>query len=314
MADAVVVGGGSAGCVLAARLSEDAACQVVLLEAGQDLAGLADVPPDVLDASGPTLAHDWGYQTEPDPLGQRRALPRARLIGGCSATNGCFALRGAPADYDGWAQLGNPGWSFAEVLPFFCRLEADADFGGDWHGCDGPLPIRRHPRAELNPVQAAFIDAARTCGLPYAADHNRPFAIGVGPLPRNARDGVRMSTSLTYLAAARGRPNLTVRGGTVADRVEVHGGAATGVRLAGGELVPAGRVVLAAGAYASPAILQRSGIGPPAASGHSASAWSPTCPAWGKTSPTIPWSPSTCRPGGRSPGPASRPWPLCAPS
>jgi choline dehydrogenase len=118
------------------------------------------------------------------------------------------------------------------------------------------------PRTELNPVQAAFIDAAATCGLPYAADHNRPGAIGVGPLPRNARDGVRMSTSLTYLAAARHRPNLTVRGGVVADRVEVHGGAATGVRLAGGEFVPADRVVLAAGAYASPAIVQRSGIGP----------------------------------------------------
>jgi choline dehydrogenase len=118
------------------------------------------------------------------------------------------------------------------------------------------------PRTELNPVQATFIDAARMCGLPCAADHNRPGAMGVGPLPRNARDGVRMSTSLTYLAAARGRPNLTVRGGAVADRVEVHGGAATGVRLAGGEIVPAGRVVLAAGAYASPAILQRSVIGP----------------------------------------------------
>ena len=183
MADAVVVGGGSAGCVLAARLSEDAACQVVLLEAGPDLTRLADVPPDVLDASGPTLAHDWGYLSEPDPLGRRRALPRARLIGGCSATNGCFALRGAPADYDGWAKLGNPGWSFAEVLPFFCRLEADADFGDQWHGRDGPVPIRRHPRAGLNPVQAAFIDAARMCGLPYAADHNRPGAMGWGRCP-----------------------------------------------------------------------------------------------------------------------------------
>jgi choline dehydrogenase len=264
MADAVVVGGGSAGCVLAARLSEDAACQVVLLEAGQDLVGLSDMPPDVLDASGPTLAHDWGYLAESGPLGRRTALPRARLIGGCSATNGCFALRGAPADYDGWAQLGNPGWSFEEVLPFFCRLEADADFGDVWHGRDGPLPIRRHPRTELNPVQAAFIDAACTCGLPYVADHNRPGAMGVGQLPRNVRDGVRMSTALTYLAGARGRPNLTVRGGAVADRVEVHGGAATGVRLAGGEIVPADRVVLAAGAYASPAILQRSGIGPAA--------------------------------------------------
>jgi choline dehydrogenase len=92
------------------------------------------------------------------------------------------------------------------VLPFFCRLEADADFGDQWHLRDGPLPIRRHPRTELNPLQAAFIDAARMCGLPCAADHNRAGAMGVGPLPRTARDGVRMSTSLTYLAAARAGP------------------------------------------------------------------------------------------------------------
>jgi len=259
--DVLVVGGGSAGCVLAARLSEDENCRVVLLEAGPDLATVADLPADVVDASEPTLAHDWGYVAEPDGSGRRITLPRARLIGGCSSTNGCFALRGAPEVYDGWAQLGNPGWSFDEVLPYFRLLEADADFGGESHGHNGPVPIRRHPPAELNAVQAAFIDAACTYGLPYVADHNRPGALGAGPTPRNAREGVRMSTSLTYLAAARGRPNLTVRGGALADRVEVRGGTATGVRLADGEVVAADRVVLAAGAYASPAILQRSGIG-----------------------------------------------------
>jgi choline dehydrogenase len=185
-------------------------------------------------------------------------------MGGCSSTNGCFAFRGAAAVYDGWAELGNPGWSFADVLPLSCRLEAGADFGDTWHGTGGPTPIRRDPPAELNAVQAAFIEAACSYGMPYEADHNRPGAIGVGPMPRNARDGVRMSTALTYLAGARGRPNLTVRSGALADRVEVRGGAAIGVRLAGGEVVTAGEVVLAAGAYASPAILPRSGIGPAA--------------------------------------------------
>lgn len=262
MADVVVVGGGSAGCVVAARLSEDARCQVVLLEAGPDLAGLADVPSDVLDASEPTEAYDWGYVAEPDASGRRPALPRARIIGGCSSTNACFAVRGAPAVYDGWARSGNPGWSFDEVLPFFKRLEADADFDDGWHGRDGPIPVRRHPQDELNAVQAAFIDAARSYGLPYVADHNRPGALGVGPTPRNAREGVRMSTSLTYLAGARDRPNLTVRGGAMVDRVEVRGGAARGVRLVDGEVVAGDRVVLAAGAYASPAILLRSGSGP----------------------------------------------------
>src|SRR5580693_1425933 len=240
--DVLVVGSGSAGCVLAARLSEDPACEVTLLKAGPDLAGAAGLPPDVVDASEPALTHDWGYAAEPDRLGRCIALPRAKLIGGCSATNGCFALRGAPADYDGWAAMGNPGWSFGEVLPFFRRLEADADFGDEWHGTQGPLPIRRHPPAELNPVQAAFIEAACAGGLAYVADHNRPGAVGVGPMPRNARAGVRMSTALAYLAAARGRPNLTVRGGAMADRIEVRGGTATGVHLAAGQAHPGGEV------------------------------------------------------------------------
>jgi choline dehydrogenase len=150
---------------------------VVLLEAGPGLAGQADMPPDVLDASAPTLAHDWGYLSEPDPLGRRRALPRARLIGGCSATNGCFALRGSPADYDGWAQLGNPGWSFAEVLPFFFRLEADADYGDQWHGRNGPLPIRatRAPSSIRYRQRSSTPPARTACPMP---------PITTGPAPR----------------------------------------------------------------------------------------------------------------------------------
>ena len=152
--------------------------------------------------------------------------------------------------------------TFEEVLADFRRLESDADFADQWHGSDGPIPVRRHPYNELNAVQIGFIDGATAVGHPYVDDHNRPGAIGVGPSPRTARDGVRMSTAMTYLAQARDRANLTIRPDTEVVTVRCVGSRATGVRLIDGTLIEYGQVVLAAGAYASPAILIRSGIGP----------------------------------------------------
>jgi len=263
--DVIVAGGGSAGCVAAARLSADDRCRVLLLEAGPDYQAAGDLPADIADGSMPTTSHDWGFISEPDDRGRTVPLPRGLLMGGCSATNACFALRGWPQDYDQWAAIGNPGWSFADLLPALRAIESDADFGDDWHGGDGPVPIRRPSEGELSPLQRAFADSAVAASHRLAEDHNEPGTVGAGPTPRNVRDGLRISTALTHLAAARGRPNLAIRAGAVVDRVELQGTTAHGVRLADGEIIEAEAVLVTAGSYASPAILMRSGVGPDAA-------------------------------------------------
>jgi choline dehydrogenase len=212
---------------------------------------------------GPAFTHDWEYFHEPDRHGRTIHLPRAKLVGGCSATNATFALRGTPDDYDEWSAQGNPGWAFADVLPFFRLLENDDDIQTEWHGTAGPLPIRRYRGEELTAVQQAFLQACAELGYRQISDHNAPGAVGAGLLPMNTIGGVRQSTAQTYLAQARSRPNLTIRSFALVDRLLFEGQRAVGVRLARSEeTIWADTILLSAGTYNSPMILMRSGLGP----------------------------------------------------
>lgn len=270
--DVIIVGAGTAGTILAARLSEDARRSVLLIEAGPDYAGV-DSLPDKLKWGLLTAAdilpsdHDWGYVGRATAAAEPMGVPRGKVVGGSSAVNGQIFLRGIPEDYDAWAALGNDAWSFEKVLPSFRRLERDLDFGDDFHGTKGPIPIQRSPRAAWLPPQTAFVEACRAAGFPECPDHNAPRVSGVGPTPLNNLDGVRWSTSVGYLDGCRGRPNLTLKPDCLVRRILFDGQRATGVELenSGATVVVEGEeILLCAGAIGSPHLLLLSGVGPAA--------------------------------------------------
>jgi choline dehydrogenase len=264
--DVIIVGAGSSGAALAARLSEDADRAVLLLEAGPDYTCVEQTPADLLNSCLLSLVdHDWQLTAEAIS-GRMIPYPRGKVTGGCSAVNGAIALRGLPDDYDEWAELGNDAWGWEEVLPYFRRLEDDQDAeAGDLHGRGGPIPVRRWKPEELAPLSRAFLDVCTAHGFPEVADHNDPEASGVGPQPTNGADGIRVSTAIGYLLPARHRLNLTIRPHCLVNRVLFDGRRAIGVEIESGgatQRVYGRRMTLSAGAIASPAILLRSGIGP----------------------------------------------------
>ena len=269
--DTVIVGAGSAGSIVAARLSEDPDHSVLLLEAGPDYPDFEHLPEEVKFGYATatdimTSDHNWQFLGKASDTAPPMLVPRGRVTGGSSAINGQVFLRGVPEDYDSWAAMGNDEWAFPNLIQYFRKVEADPDFpDDDFHSSEGAIIVRRFKPDEMRPDQTAFYEACREAGFADSPDHNAPDASGVGPVPMNNPNGIRFSTALGYLNPARHRLNLTIRPNCVTRKIIFEGKRAVGVEVeSGGErfTVDAGEVILSSGAIGSPQLLMLAGVGP----------------------------------------------------
>ncbi|MEZ5184842.1 MAG: GMC family oxidoreductase N-terminal domain-containing protein [Candidatus Nanopelagicales bacterium] len=263
--DYIIVGSGSAGCVLAGRLSEDPDVSVCLLEAGGSDRKLSVKIPAAFPKMFKT-DQDWGYFSDPEPglMGRRLYMPRGKMIGGSSSMNAMLYVRGNRADFDGWAKGGAEGWSYDEVLPYFRMSEDFARGADEYRGTGGPLHVNDH--RSRTAITEFMVQAAQEAGFPFNPDYNGAEQEGVSYLQVNQRNGSRWSAADAWLRPARKRENLTVKSGARALQVLVENGRATGVRIAtkdGESVVRASReVILSTGAIGTPQLLMLSGIGP----------------------------------------------------
>ena len=269
--DHIILGAGSAGAILAARLTEDPERSVLVIEAGPDYATVDALPSEVKYGYATatdiiTSDHNWQFIGKGTPTATEVLIPRGKVTGGSSAINGQVFLRGVPEDYNLWAQSGNDEWGFEDCFEYFKKLETDLDYGEtEVHGGSGPIRMRRFKREEMNPDQQAFYQAALDAGIPDSPDHNLPNATGVGPTPLNNPDGIRWSTAIGYLMPARHRMNLTIKANCMIHRILFEGTKAVGVDVeSGGEryTVYGEEIILCAGAINSPQLLMLSGVGP----------------------------------------------------
>ena len=264
-ADYVIVGAGSAGCAMAYRLAEVGESVLVIEHGGTDIGPLIQMPA-ALSYPMNMKMYDWGYESEPEPHldGRRLACPRGKVIGGSSSINGMVYVRGHAKDFDHWAESGADGWSYADVLPYYKRMETwDGNgHGGDpeWRGKNGPMHVTRGPRK--NPLFKAFVEAGKQAGYEATSDYNGEKQEGFGPMEQTVYKGRRWSAANAYLRPALEHDNCNLMNGLV-EKVIIEDGRATGVALAGGKTVTANReVIIAASAINSPKILMLSGIGP----------------------------------------------------